>query len=75
MTARNAMRGISASKSLDKNRRVDFRARAKRGFVHGVKRVNESRGETSGPRCDDLGNLCFDRKVDMRRNESRQRIG
>jgi hypothetical protein len=63
------------SKLLKKYPRLDLRARAKRGFIHGVKRVNKSRGETSGPRCDGLGKLCCDRKVDMRRNESRQRIG
>ena len=63
------------SKLLEKYPRVNSRARAKRGFVHSVKRVNKGRGETAGFRCDGLGKLCCDRKVDMRRNESRQRIG
>ena len=54
---------------------MDLRAGPKRGFVHGVKRVNKSRGATPGPRRDGLGELRCDRKVDMRRNESGQWIG
>jgi hypothetical protein len=65
----------SALKLLDKNRRLDLRASAKGGLVHGVKRVNKGHGETAGLGRDGLSELRSDRKVDMRRNESRQRIG
>ena len=63
------------SKLLKKYPRLDLRARAKRGFIHGVKRVNRGGGETAGFRCDGLGKLCCDRKVDMRRDEAGELIG